>query len=62
MPWWSWAIIGYVGLIVLLAAALMTVSGVIELRSRLRCRRVVRGAERFLAEALSSVGSSSVPG
>ena len=61
MPWWSWVIIGYVGAIVLLGAALAAVCGLIELQCRLALRRLVRGAERFLAQAELPVSSSSAP-
>lgn len=59
MSWWSWAIVGYFGLVVVLLAALVSVSSLLELRSRLVCRRMVRDAERFLAEAALSIRSSS---
>ena len=61
MPWWSWGIIGYVGLIVILTAALTALCRVIELRSRLQYRRLVCEAEQFLAEMVPTVGSSSAP-
>lgn len=59
MSWWSWAIVGYFGLVVVLLAALAGVCILVELQSRRVCRRMVRDAERFLADSGLSVGSAS---
>lgn len=49
MSWWSWAIIGYVGLSVLLGAGWITLCWAIGFRTRSDQRRLIRDAERFLA-------------
>jgi hypothetical protein len=48
MPWWSWALIGYAGLVMALLATLGLLCGIIELRMHFRSRRFIRDTERFL--------------
>lgn len=62
MPWWSWALVGYGGLVVVFAALLLGALATAAVQARATRRRLIRDAEWFLAEvALSAAAKPKIP-